>query len=202
MQVDNLWKFFLFFFFYFGFTCLFTTFDNKFQVFFNFFNLAYYYAKQVLFIDSVKMDRFTFVQKLVCVCLCAFLSMSRESRLSGTVAYGVHPGDEPASLLRVYVWMPACSKVWECLTFSQMTICALLLKGALCTPHQRQMNYLTFTYSDTQTICYFLSDGSGLETITWILHSHPPTCQSSLWPCLVHLMVLTPTLDITVRLTS
>lgn len=31
------------------------------------------------------------------MCLCAFLSMGLESRLSATVAYGVHPGDEPVS---------------------------------------------------------------------------------------------------------
>ena len=29
------------------------------------------------------------------ICLCSFLSMDLESRLSATVAYGVYPGDEP-----------------------------------------------------------------------------------------------------------
>lgn len=31
------------------------------------------------------------------MCLCVVLSMGIESRFSATVAYGVHPGDEPVS---------------------------------------------------------------------------------------------------------
>lgn len=88
------------------------------------------------------------------MCLCVILSMGIESRFSATVAYGVHPGDEPVSSTGLFCAhmcgfmgvICVCACVGVCVfcvhaSFTLMTICVLLFKAALSAQPHRQMNY-------------------------------------------------------------